>query len=78
MSDLELDCRDISTEAWREYDFGNRVYRITMPKKLYMRPGSTTHRVVDLYGVCHCVPAPGHFGCVLRWQGHDGGPDVSF
>jgi len=68
-----MDSKDISTESWREYDFGGRVYRIDLPKRLYV--GSTTHRVVDAAGVTHCIPAPGFNGCVLRWLGT---PEVSF
>ncbi len=63
---------DISNEAWREYDFGDRVYRIENPKTVFLRPGGTTHRVVDAENVTHCVPAPGQQGCVLRWTGRDG------
>lgn len=69
---------DISTEAYREYDFGGRVYRIDHPVKLFMRPGGTTHRVLDSTGVVHCVPTVGERGCVLRWIGKEGSPDVSF
>ena len=69
---------DISTEAWREYDFQGRVYRIENPKTLWIRPGGTTHRVLDATGAVHCCPTVGFYGCVLRWQGKDGGPDVSF
>ena len=76
MSDLVSN--DISTEAWREYDFGGRVYRISNPVKLYFRPGGSTHRVTTTDGVAHCVPAPGVGGCVLRWTGKDGTPDVIF
>ena len=65
--------KDISFEKWREYDFGNRVYRIENPKQLYI--GTTTHRVVDANGITHCVPAPGNNGCVLRWEAS---PPVSF
>ena len=61
--------RDIKNEPWREYDFGGRVYRINDPRKLFFRTGGTTHRVLDKNGIVHCVPAPGHFGCVLRWGG---------
>lgn len=68
----ELSQSDISNEAWREYDFGGRVYRIIEPKLLFTRPGGTTHRVVDSQGVAHCVPAPGQQGCALRWTGKDG------
>lgn len=69
---------DLKNEAWREYDFGGRVYRIDKPKTLYTRPGGTTHRVVDANNVTHCVPAPGEKGCVLRWTGNDGTDGVTF
>ena len=64
--------QDISHEEWREYDFAaaegySRIYRINHPKTLYYYPGDTTHRVVDTKGIEHCVPAPGIFGCVIRW-----------
>lgn len=58
---------DITTEKWREYDFGGRVYRIDNPQTLFIRSGGTTHRVLTEDGVVHCVPAPGQNGCVLRW-----------
>lgn len=56
-------------EEWREYDFDGRVYRIEKPTTVQFYPGSSTHRVTDAAGVVHCVPAPGHQGCVLRWKG---------
>ena len=65
---------DITVEEWREYDYGGRVYRIEKPTKLYI--SKTTHKVVDSSGVVHCVPAPGHNGCALRWKQYEG--DVSF
>lgn len=69
----KMEAKDISSEEWREYDFGGRVYRILAPRELYV--GTTTHRVVDLAGITHCVPAPGQVGCVLRWKAD---PAVSF
>lgn len=63
----ELKEFDISSEMYREYDWGGRVYRIDNPKKLFIRFGGTTHRVVDAFGVAHCVPSVGIMGCVLRW-----------
>lgn len=56
-------------EKWREYDFGDRVYRIDNPVAVEFYSGGTTHRVTDVTGVVHCVPAPGQMGCVLRWDG---------
>jgi hypothetical protein len=61
-----MEPKDITVEEYREYDFGGRVYRIDNPKTLYV--GETTHRVVDVNGVVHCVPVPGRNGCVLRWK----------
>lgn len=76
MSDLKQ--FDITTEAWREYDFSGRTYRIEDPVTLFYRPGGTTHRVVDKKGIVHCVPVPGNHGCVLRWQNHDPSNPVEF
>jgi hypothetical protein len=79
-----MEPKDITCEQWREYDFNfiqngkveNRCYRIENPAQLYV--GNTTHRVVDQTGVVHCVPAPGHSGCVLRWKSNDPNKPVSF
>ena len=68
---------DISTEEWREYDWGDRIYRIDKPQKLFIRLGGSTHRVVDSQGITHCIPSVGVMGCVLRWKGIKG-HDVSF
>lgn len=68
MSDLiKIDVAGV--EKWREYDFEGRVYRIDNPVSVEFRKDSSTHRVTDDKGVVHCVPAPGHQGCVLRWSG---------
>ncbi len=74
----ELKDYDISKELWREYDWDGRVYRIDKPLRLYIRPGGTTHRVVDGDGVVHCVPSVGVMGCVLRWRNADGYSPVNF
>ena len=66
---------DISCELWREYEFGGRVYRIDTPLQLFV--GKTTHRIFD-GTVCHCVPAPGIEGCVLRWEPRDKSQPVQF
>ncbi len=68
---------DISCEEYREYDFGDRVYRIDNPIGLYLRHGGTTHRVVDSYGTSHCVAFPGEHN-VIRWQNHDRARPVNF
>lgn len=73
-----LQTGDLTDEAYREYDFGGRVYRIENPVTLYFRPGGTTHRVLDAAGVVHCVPAPGVNGTVLRWFVKDGKAPVAF
>ena len=66
------------TEAWREYDFNGRVYRIEEPVRVFYRDGGTTHRVVDTKGITHCVPAPGEKGCVVRWKALPGEPPVKY
>lgn len=60
---------DLSDEHWREYDWNGRVYRIDSPTGLFYRIGGTTHRVVDVNGITHCVPAPtADQSVVLRWK----------
>lgn len=75
---LNLEGNDISGEEYREYDFGGRVYRIEDPVRLWCRSGGTTHRVLDRDGLVHCLPAPGHFGCILRWKPRDIDTPVAF
>lgn len=73
-----LTVKSIRSEAYREYSFGGRTYRIDRPVSLYTRQGGTTHRVVDRQGVVHCVPAPGMGDCVLRWKNRDTAKPVNF
>lgn len=61
---------------WREYDFGGRVVRIDSPVELWV--GKTTHRILDNDGIVWCVPAPGEYGCVLRWKKAEGVAPVKF
>lgn len=78
MSSANLETKDVTTEEYREYDFGGRVYRINRPVSLFYRIGGSTHRVVDADGVAHCVPAPGVGDCVLRWKNVDTSVPVNF
>lgn len=74
-----MEPKDLSDEVYREYDFGGRVYRIDSPMKFYMREGGTTHRIVDVNGLVHCVPAPSATsGCVLRWMPKDAANPVQW
>lgn len=58
------DGKAVDGESYREYDMGDRVYRIEKPVRVYPLIG--VHKVVDAAGVAHVVPAPGFKGCVLR------------
>lgn len=84
ISSSDLKIFDISHELWREYEWGNLnlstlyKYRINKPQTLFIRPGGTTHRVVDSEGIVHCVPSVGIMGCVLRWKTPAGTPPVNF
>lgn len=70
---------NLTSESWREYDFGGRVYRIDHPRDLFIPDVySTTHRVVDIKGIVHCCPAPGQMGCVLRWSPKSASNPVQF
>jgi len=64
---------DISEEEWREYDIVGRStpYRIVAPIALILRAGGTTHRIVDVEGLTHCLPFGGDSGTVLRWKSVD-------
>jgi hypothetical protein len=70
--------KNLKDEEYREYDFAGRktTYRIHDPASLFV--GKTTHRIVDVEGIVHCVPAPGFRGCVLRWKPRDGANPVAF
>ena len=68
--------QDLANELWREYDFDGRIYRIDNPVSLWV--GNTTHRVLDVNGVVHCVPNVGQNGCILRWKTIEGLAPVAF
>ncbi len=74
---LGLELRDISCEEYREYDFGDRVYRINNPIGLYYRAGGSTHRIVDSHGTSHLAPFPGEH-TVIRWLNWDPSVPVNF
>jgi len=63
---------DASCEAWREYSWQGpyaRVFcRIWKPVYLHFLRDGSEHYVISEDGITHVVPAPGHFGCVCRWQ----------
>ncbi len=69
-SDLEFS--DISSEAWREYEFGSGAkVRIDSPTQLNVSE-SGGHRIFDSEGVSHYVPA----GWIhLKWMAKDGSPN---
>ena len=71
-----IEAKSLIDEQYREYDFGNRVYKILSPVALWT--GVTTHRVLDANGTVHCVPIPGSYGCVLRWLPKDETQPVQF
>lgn len=91
--DSTLIRKNIDDEKWREYEWdevrqdkggnltrtGMRItYRIDNPVLLFIRPGGTTHRVVDGHGIAHCVPSVGIMGCVLRWFNGESNDPVNF
>lgn len=69
-NDSGLDFKDITSELWREYTFGDgQTVRINEPLRLYVSDNG--HRVLDGEGVSHYVP----FGWIhLKWQAKDGYP----
>lgn len=69
---------DISCEEYREYEFGGTIYKISNPKTLFYRDGGSTHRVVDMDNIVHCVPSVGVNGCILRWKTKNPNNPVNF
>jgi hypothetical protein len=68
----QLDFADISSEAWREYDFGDgTIVRIEAPLKLHV-DDDNGHRVFDAAGLSHYIPPR---WVHLRWQAKDGQPN---
>jgi hypothetical protein len=70
MSD-PIQFNDISSEEWREYDFGDgHTVRIDAPQKLNVSARGG-HRVSDAAGLSHYVPS----GWIhLHWKARDGQP----
>jgi hypothetical protein len=71
---------DLTSELWREYDIVGRPepWRIEQPQKLFIRPGGTTHRVVDATGRVHCIPFGNDCATVLCWESRDSQRPVNF
>jgi hypothetical protein len=60
--------KDISTEEYRIYDFGDNIVRIDEPTHLSVSD-SGGHRIFDAYGVSHYVPT----GWLhLKWKAKKG------
>jgi hypothetical protein len=74
----ELIKHELSNVIWREYEFGDTVYRINNPVALYTHSNGTTHRILDAEGIVHIVPAPGINGCIVRYKKKEGVEPVRF
>lgn len=70
MTDVMKDATDISSEQYREYNFGTeKLVRIENPLQLKVSGGG--HRVLDAQGISHYIPK-GWFH--LSWKARDGQP----
>ena len=83
--DADIVQRDLRGEKWREYIWEttpsseqNRLVHIGDPQTLFYREGGTTHRILTSNGIVMLVPAPGHFGCYVRYQPRDVQEPVAF
>ena len=66
-----LDFTDISSEEFRQYDFGDGS-RIRIANPLWLHVSSTNgHRVFDRQGISHYIPAT---WIHLHWKAKDGQP----
>lgn len=70
LNDSTLEFTDISSEAFREYEFENKTIRIEQPLKLNVS-ASGGHRIFDASGTSHYVPAG---WLQLKWQARTGFP----
>jgi hypothetical protein len=61
---------DISSEEYREYDFGGDTVRIDAPLQLSVS-SSGGHRILDAAGISHYIPA--HW-IHLYWKAKEGRP----
>jgi len=69
INESEYNFTDISSEEWREYDFGGVEVRIDNPIGLAV--GENGHRIVDTNGVSHYV---GYDGFYFSWESGEGEP----
>lgn len=70
MTDVMKDATDISSEEYREYNFGtDKLVRILNPLQLKVSGGG--HRVLDAQGISHYVPKGWHHLC---WKAREGQP----
>jgi hypothetical protein len=71
-NDSDLEFTDISSEAWREYQFqSGAIVRIEKPLRLNVS-ASGGHRIFDAQGESHYIP----FGWIhLRWEAKPGAPN---
>lgn len=80
----KLSKKDISSEQWRMYRWLDVVskkpvyVKIHRPVFLWFHSVGATHRVQDISGVVHIVPAPGNFGCVVSYLPYDLNNAVQF
>jgi hypothetical protein len=70
INDTTLEFTDISSEAFRSYEFENKTITITNPLKLNVS-SSGGHRIFDATGRSHYIPT----GWLrLTWQAKSGMP----
>ena len=71
-NESNLKLNDISSESWREYDFGDHQVHIDSPLALNVSKAGG-HRVIDAEEVSHYVPK----GWIhLSWMAKDGQPHI--
>lgn len=66
-----LQFTDISSEAWRRYDFPSGMTVMIKEPQFLNVSKSGGHRLLDGDGTSHYIPGGWHH---LSWRSHDGGP----
>jgi hypothetical protein len=69
---IKIDLRGV--EKWRRYEWkgaNDEDYEVTFeaPQEVQFREGGTTHRILNKNNIWYIVPAVGHLGCMVSFEG---------
>lgn len=68
-------CFNITNEETRTVHMKDFSFTIEQPVALVIRPGGSTHRVVNEFGETYCYAVPENGNSVISWTGY--GKDIA-